>query len=219
MNDFGDFIQQYYHQQTCNQPSQETLKNNLERFRKEHAARLNEAGRHFVYDPLSEYDRRIAEKALTECKNSDEWRALEADDIRFKATGVMNAMGAEELLDRYKQKIQLAYRAEVWFSKQIQICDTKLSELNEQVQTKSVKNKIQHWKERKLTYDLGLCEQIQKTNRYERLIMKWLGICQKIKIADIQNEIKRECQGDGNKYGYNPNMASRETATGIFEED
>ena len=33
MNDFGDFIQQYYHQQTCNQPSQETLKNNLGRFR------------------------------------------------------------------------------------------------------------------------------------------------------------------------------------------
>ena len=71
MNDFGDFMQQYYNQQICKQPSQETLKNNLEKFRKEHAARLNEAGRHFVYDPLSEYDRRIAEKALAECKNSD----------------------------------------------------------------------------------------------------------------------------------------------------
>ena len=219
MNDFGDFIQQYYHQQTCNQPSQETLKNNLERFRREHAERLNEAGRHFIYDPLSEYEKRIAEKALTECKNSNEWRALEADDIRFKATGVMNAMGAEELLYRYKQKIQAAYRAEDWLSKQIQTCDKKLVELSELPQTKSVANKIKHWKERKLTYDIGLYEQIQKTNRYERLIMKWLGICQKIQITDVKNEIKRERQGDGNKYGYNPNMASRETATGIFEED
>lgn len=96
----------YSHQQTCNQPSQETLKNNLEKFRKEHVARLNEAGRHFVFDSLSEYEKQIAEKALAECKDSNEWRALGADDIRFKATGVMNAMGVEELLDRHPSGIQ-----------------------------------------------------------------------------------------------------------------
>lgn len=218
MNDFGDFIRQYY-QQYGNQPTEATLKSNLEKFRNEHKAKLNEAGRHFVYDPIAEYDRQIAERALNECKNSDEWRALEADDIRFKSTGVMSAMSAEELLERYRQKIQQAYRAEAWFSNQIRDCETKLTELKSQEQTKSVKNKTKHWAERKLTCELGLCEQIQKTNRYERLIMKWLGICQKIQIADVKNEIKRERQGDGNKYGYNPNMASRETATGIFEED
>lgn len=61
MKDFGDFIQQYYKQNTCEQPAQETLHENLNKFRKEHAGRLNELGRHFVYDPLSEYDKKIAE--------------------------------------------------------------------------------------------------------------------------------------------------------------
>lgn len=219
MKDFGDFIQQYYKQNTCEQPAQETLHENLNKFRKEHAGRLNELGRHFVYDPLSEYDKKIAEKALTDCKSWAEWKALEADDIRFKTTGTMTTISVEELLERYKFKIQQAYRAESWFSTQLAQCQTKLNELHAQPSTKSTKNKIKHWTERKITYEIGLVSQIEKTNRYERLIMKWLGIIQKIRISDAAREIKYERCGNGNKYGFNPNMASRETATGIFEED
>ena len=49
--------------------------------------------------------------------------------------------------------------------------------------------------------------------------MKWLGVIQKIRIADIAKEIKCERGGNGNKYGFNPNMSSRETATDMFQED
>lgn len=131
----------------------------------------------------------------------------------------MTTMGVEELLERYKLKIQNAYRAEIWFTTQLKKCQAKLDELRSQPQTKSSRNKIKHWTERKITYELGLASQIDKTNRYESLIMKWLGVIQKIRTADVAKEIKYERRGNGNKYGFNPNMASRETATGMFHED
>lgn len=200
-------------------PTPEELRANTERFRREHASRLNSLGRHFIHEPLSEYDKKIAEKALADCKSWAEWKALEADDIRIKTTGIMTTMGVEELLERYKLKIQNAYRAEIWFTTQLKKCQAKLDELRSQPQTKSSRNKIKHWTERKITYELGLASQIDKTNRYESLIMKWLGVIQKIRTADVAKEIKYERRGNGNKYGFNPNMASRETATGMFHED
>lgn len=200
-------------------PTPEELRANTERFRREHASHLNSLGRHFIHDPLSEYDKKIAEKALQECKSLHEWKTLEADDIRIKATGIMTTMGVEELLERYKLKIQNAYRAEIWFTTQLKKCQAKLDELRSQPQTKSNRNKIKHWTERKITYELGLASQIDKTNRYESLIMKWLGVIQKIRTADVAKAIKYERRGNGNKYGFNPNMASRETATGMFHED
>lgn len=200
-------------------PTPEELRANTERFRREHASHLNSLGRHFIHDPLSEYDKKIAEKALADCKSWAEWKALEADDIRIKTTGIMTTMGVEELLERYKLKIQNAYRAEIWFTTQLSKCQAKLDELRSQPQTKSNRNKIKHWTERKITYELGLASQIDKTNRYESLIMKWLGVIQKIRTADVAKEIKYERRGNGNKYGFNPNMASRETATGMFHED
>lgn len=202
-----------------NSPTAEQVQKNTKKFQQMHAEHVNHLGRHFIEDPLSEYDTKITEKALQECKSLPEWKALEANDIRINATGIMKTRSIEELLERYKLKIQHAYRAEIWFTNQLTKCQTKLVELQSQPQTKSTRNKIKHWTERKLVFELGLASQIDKTHRYERMIMKWLGVIQKIRIADIAKEIKCERWGNGNKYGFNPNMSSRETATDMFQED
>lgn len=67
-------------------------------------------------------------------------------------------------------------------------------------------------------FERGYAIQTRKTDRYERLIYKWLGICEIIHQADIAHEIAVERKGMGNKYGFNPNMQSRDTATGVFED-
>ena len=55
-------------------------------------------------------------------------------------------------------------------------------------------------------------------HRLEFLVRKWRSICEAIRVADIKKTIAEERSGHGNKYGFNPNMQSRETATDIFTE-
>lgn len=170
-------------------------------------------------DKLKHYEQRILAHALADLKNRQEWRDLEADDIRHNTTLGMRHMDAMSLLERYQAKIQSAYRAEQWYLAQIAECNTKITEIKTwQTGNKSKSNRLSHWTGRRVMLETGYAIQTQKTNRYERLIYKWLGICDIIRQADIAKEITAERKGIGNKYGFNPNMQSRATATGIFED-
>lgn len=174
---------------------------------------------HFT-DPLADYEKRLLERALAELRTSEEWRALEAEDIRWGSPWPMRHMCASELLDRYLQKIQQHYLAEAWHREQIAKCDAKIAEL-EAWPTQSISkfNRLKHWRERRLVSDMALRRHIDAGHRYERLINKWRGIVYKLHEADIAKEIAAEKRGIGNRYGFNPNMQSRETATEMFEDD
>lgn len=183
-------------------------------------------GRHLarssVFEPidkLRKYEQRILVHALADLKNRQEWRDLEADDIRHGTAPGMRHMGATSLLERYRAKIQSAYRAEQWYLAKIAECDAKIAEIKtRKTENKSKANRLSHWTGRHVMLEMCYAAQIKKTDRYERLIYKWMGICEMIHQADIAKEIATERAGHGNKYGFNPNMQSRETATGIFED-
>ncbi len=171
-------------------------------------------------DRLKSYNEQLLAKALKELKSKQEWRDLEADDIRHRATGVMPMMCAYDLIDRYKDKIQHAYRAEDWYLKELAVCDEKIASLEAwQTTDKAKARKLKHWHERMVGLDVKYNLQIRKTHRYEALIKKWRGIAEAIYQADIAREITAERAGHGNKYGFNPNMRSRETATGVYTDD
>ena len=171
-------------------------------------------------DKLKQYEQRILVHALADLKNRQEWRDLEADDIRHNTTSGMHHMDAISLLERYRAKIQSAYRAEQWYLTQIAECDKRIAEIKTwQTGNKSKANRLAHWTGRRIMLERGYAAQTIKTNRYERLIYKWLGICDVIRQDDIAKEIAAERKGIGNKYGFNPNMQSRDTADGIFTDD
>lgn len=183
-------------------------------------------GRHLarspVFEPinkLKQHDGRILAYALADLKNRQEWRDLEADDIRHNTKPGMYHMDAISLLERYQTKIQSAYRAEQWYLAQIAECDAKIAEIKTwQTRNKARDNRIKHWTERRIMFESKYAIQTKKTDRYESLIYKWLSICEMIHQDDIAREITAERAGHGNKYGFNPNMRSRATATGIFED-
>lgn len=170
-------------------------------------------------DKLKQYEQRILTHALINLKHRQEWQDLEADDIRHNTTPGMYHMDATSLLERYQVKIQSSYKAEQWYLAQIAECDAKITEIKTwQTKNKSKANRIKHWTERRIMFESKYAIQTKKTDRYERLIYKWLSICEMIHQADIAREISAERAGHGNKYGFNPNMRSRATATGIFED-
>lgn len=171
-------------------------------------------------DKLKQYEQRILARALATLKHRQEWRDLEADDIRHNTTPGMRQMDAIPLLERYQAKIQSSYRTEQWYLDKIAECDERITEIKTwKTETKSKANRLNHWTKRRVMLETRYALQTKKTNRYERLIYKWLGICDVIRRADIAREIATERAGNGNKYGFNPNMQSRETATGIFTDD
>lgn len=172
-----------------------------------------------IVDKLSEYEEKLLNRALEELKTKKEWQDLEADDIRHKATGVMPQTSAFELLERYQNKIQRTYKTEDWFKDKIDECDIVIAETNTwKTNSKRKTNKLKHWQGERVKFEAKYREHTEKSNRYERLIYKWASICEQIKQADIAKEIQEERKGNGNKYGYNPFMQSRETATGVFED-
>ena len=171
-------------------------------------------------DRLKSYKERLVAKALEELKSKQEWRDMEANDIRHKASGAMREMKAYDLLDRYIAKIQRSYKAEYWYHKELDACDERLASLEDWlIPTKSKARRLKHWHERRIALELKYNAQIQKTHRYESLINKWRGIAEVIYQADIAKEIAAERNGDGNKYGFNPNMQSRGTATDMHTND
>lgn len=170
-------------------------------------------------DKLKQYEQRILSHALDNLKHRQEWRDLEADDIRHNITPGMYHMDALPLLERYQAKIQSAYRAEQWYLDQIAQCAKRIAEIKTwTTSNKSKTNRLNHWTGRRVMLETGYAAQIKKTDRYERLIYKWLGICETLYQADIAKEIAAERVGYGNKYGFNPNMQSRDTAIGIFAD-
>lgn len=170
-------------------------------------------------DKLKQYEQRILTHALVNLKHRQEWRDLEANDIRHNTTPGMHHMDATSLLERYQAKIQSSYRAKQWYLTRLAECDAKIAELATwQTMNKSKDHRLKHWRERRVMLESKYAIQTKKADRYERLIYKWLSICEMIHQADIGREITAERAGHGNKYGFNPNMRSRETATGIFED-
>lgn len=202
------------------QPTKETLQRNLAKFKQEHRQATLESGKHFIEYRHKDYDRKLAENALNQCKSKQEWRDMEADDQRPKATGIMTQRSAEELMERCVNKANISYNAEQWFMNQIKLCEEALAEITDaNISERKKHNKIKHWKERRTEYLVKLDVQIHKTHRFEALATKWRGIFEQIKTAAIAREIAAERAGHGNKYGFNPNMQSRATATGIFTDD
>lgn len=202
------------------QPTEQTLRDNLVAAQREHRQRTLESGRHFIEYCHKEYDRKLADIALGQCKSKKEWRDMEADDQRMMSTGVMTHKSAQELLERYTDKINRSYQAERWYMSEIRKCEqeiAKIEQSNESARRKH--NKLVHWQTRRQNYLVKLHVQTIKTDRFEHLVTKWRGICEQIRIAEINREIRAERTGIGNTYGFNPNMQDRETATGIFTDD
>lgn len=171
-------------------------------------------------DRLKSYNERLLAQALKELKSKQEWRDLEADDIRHKASGYMPSMSAYALLERYYDKIQHSYKAEDWYRKELDACDTQIASLEGwQTTAKSKARRLKHWRERRVMLELKYNAQAKKTHRYEALITKWRGITEAIYQADIAKGIAAERNGYGNKYGFNPNMQSRGTATDMHTDD
>lgn len=170
-------------------------------------------------DPLVDYEQRLQERALKELRTTKEWHHLEAEDIRWRALGAMRHMSAEELLERYTKKIQQSYKAEAWHQQQISQCNIKIAELETwQTQCKTKERRLQHWRKRRICSELALQKHTAVTNRYEKLITKWRSIVHQLRETDIAREIAAERNGNGNKYGFNPNMQSRATAIGMFSD-
>lgn len=164
-----------------------------------------------------QYEQKFIQTALNDAKHKKEWQQMEADDIRIRADGKIKQRDAFELLDRYENKIQRCYKTEQWFLEQMEICDQKILELqNSNLPLQRKHNKITHWRERKTGYDVNYYLLIQKMHRLEFLVRKWRSICEAIRVADIKKTIAEERSGHGNKYGFNPNMQSRETATDVY---
>ncbi len=199
--------------------TEQELANNLQTHRQEYSEKLIDSGRYFVQSPHTDYEKKLIQIALANAKSKQVWQDMEADDMRIKATGFMTHKNASELLERYLDKIQLSYKAEKWFQHQIYICNTKISAIAAtNIPAHKKENKITHWKSRRTGFVVSLAVQIEKTNRFEFLATKWRGICEQIRLAEIKREIRLEKQGTGNKYGFNPNMQSRDTAIDIFED-
>ncbi|MBN1281637.1 MAG: hypothetical protein JW985_01570 [Alphaproteobacteria bacterium] len=183
----------------------------------------------FDFRPLTKlemHEIKIAEVAERNCKTKKEWRDAEAEDIRHGTIGNPTEMGAEELLGRYRNKMQMVDRVKLWYSDQIAICESRIIELQEQIPIlakttrkraiRGAANKLNHWETRLIGLEYNLMRYEHKSRRYQGLNMKWLGIVIKIEIAAIACQIAEERRGVGNKYGFNPNAKSRETAEIMF---
>ncbi len=208
--------------------SQEKLRFNLEQDRIRRQEATLEQGRFFVKSPLRDWEERLALIAITNCKSKKEWQNEEAKDMCLKATGTMTHKSAGELLDRYRDKIQRIYQTETVYNRQIKRCEEMISTLKRQISEleptnrkralRSAQNKLKHWRERLMGLQCQLAGHLHTENRLEQKSMKWLGITEKIKIANIRQEIRQEKLCAGNKYGFNPLGQSRETAEIMFTD-
>ncbi len=206
--------------------AQSVLKQNLENERAKRREYTQEQGKFFVNDPLKPYEQNLALIATTNCKSRQGWQNDEADDMRICTTGIMLHKSAEELLEHYRDKIQSIYRTESLYERQIADCKQMIVKLGQQIvdlestnqqrALQSAKNKLKHWQERLTGLQCGLAHQQNREKRIEQKCMKWLGITEKIKIAETALEIKHEKASLGNKYGFNPKAQSRETAEIMF---
>lgn len=189
---------------------------NTERFRKI----LENSPIFPLVDRLAGYEDKILNRAMKELKNCQEWQALEAEYICHSARSIPRHTSATELLERYKVKIQRCYRAIDRHLLELQKCDVKISELNQWPgNCKSKRNRLIHWRGQRVIHDSKCEEYTRKANKYEKLLYKWMGICEQLHLTYIGKEIELERNGDGNLYGFNPNMQSRETAAEMFTEN
>jgi hypothetical protein len=210
-------------------PTPEDLRRNLAADRKRRREKMLDSGRHFDSSPVRDYEQKIAQIADANCKTPTEWRNAEADDMRHSATGVMVHKSAGELLERYRGKIQSVYRTEQWYEQQIGECEARIAELQKQivelVQTRrrrtlrGAQNKLRHQRARLAGLQCNLMRHWGKERRLEQKSMKYAGIMEKIKTADVARQIRAERGGVGNKYGFNPHAADRETAEIMFTDD
>lgn len=170
-------------------------------------------------DPLANYEQRLQERALKELRTTKEWHDLEAEDIRHGTFGAMRHMSAGELLDHHNKKIQQCYKAITWHQNKITECDNKIAELNTwATDCKAKANRLQHWRNRRIKFDIAIQKHTDLAHRHERLINKWRGIVHQLHEAYFAKEIAAEKRGFRKRYGFNPNMQSRGTATDIFED-
>lgn len=205
------------------------LAENLRKERDWRKEQTRDAGKFAAYCPLEAYRQKLADIALVNCKSRAEWQ--NADGISFNldtSNGVMVHKSACELLERYQNKATSAFHTIQWYAAQIKHCDEEIEKWQKQIAElnhmhrpraqRSAQNKLKHWRERHLMLEIQMSKAVQKNNFLEQKVMKWMGITEKIKIAAIAREIRKEIDGCGNKYGFNPNMQSRETATDIFSD-
>lgn len=216
-----DMYQEYCSmmQQMPARPTAPELKANLAKFRQEYHQKTLESGRHFIDCRHKEYDQRLAQIALDKCKSRKEWQDMEADYKCVPDWLVITHISAQEALELYNDKVNRSYKAEQWYMSEIRKCEQALLDISQSAESEKRKyNKTEHWQARKQNYLIKLHVQVAKTHKLEALVMKWRGVREKIRIADIAKEIKAERAGKGNKYGFNPNMQDRASATGVFTD-
>lgn len=179
--------------------------------------------------PLERYEIKIADIAEQNCKTPAQWRNEETNDIiRINALGSPRHKSVSELLEDYPEKRQRAYKNEKriiakikYYESKIKIHEQAIKELSNtgfKNRLRSAKNKLEHAKGCKILLEQELSKQSIKTQRYERLFVKWTGIKEKFKLVEIKKEIAAEKAGIGNKYGFNPKAQSRETSEIIFQD-
>lgn len=225
--DFWQEYQNYFAEKYSVKPYHPTPEEMAETLETQRQDRIAHTVRH-LNTPLENYELKIAKIAESECKTPAQWQNEEAEDIRINALGDMTHRSAGECLERYQLKIQMAYKNENRIQSEINRYLTIIQEKEKLIaelsptgyknRLRSARNKLEHAKGCKVILECELAKQSLKTQRYERLIMKWIGINEKLTFAHIKQEITDEKAGIGNKYGYNPKAQSRETAEIMFQD-
>lgn len=179
--------------------------------------------------PAERQELKIVHIAEQECKTRAQWRKEETENIiRTNAIGSLRHKSADECLERSRQKLQSAYNNEARIMSEIDnyraiIHDKeknieRLSRTGYKNRLRSEKNKLDHAKGCIIILERELVKKSIKTKFYDYLVMKWIGVNEKLKLAHINQEIREEKAGIGNKYGFNPKAQSRETAEMIFQD-
>ena len=183
------------------------------------------------YNANKDYMSRLAVIAETRCKTPKEWRAAEAEEKIKRppcGIGVMTHKSAFEMQEHYGAKAFRKRTAEIRLLADISDCESEIAEYDEQrikfAQTnrknrlRSAINKMNHRRERIVHLKIKLAQLQRKISPIEDKNMQWLGITEKIKIADTARIIAEERRGIGTTYGFNPLAQSRETAEIMFTD-
>lgn len=169
----------------------------------------------------------LKDYAMRHCKSRKKWQAESVNGTGLdRSRGIMAHKCAQELSDKYQNRAAAAHQTCQNYIAKIKQCDEQIENLENIQQElnrysshrarKSVQNKLTHWRGRRVGLENQLAEFEQKEKYFKEEFIKWLGVIEKIKLALIKREICKDKSGRSNKYGFNPNIQSRETATGVF---
>ena len=191
----------------------EILRENLDKDRQRRAEKKRHQGRHRV-DDVEKAELELAKRAEAACLSRAGWQALDASEKRGLLCEVwMIHKDASEMLEYYQEKLSTAHNAKKnalkgqdWYEKRQETLKANIALLpsNGRRRLKKANNKLA-WARQKAMLDceFALSKHQRKIEFCESKIIKWLGIVEKIKLAEITKQLQAEKDGRvAPRYGY-----------------